>query len=78
MTQSIHKRQTYSSRGGGARCIGEGIDQIELDRKAAKAVVGEINELELTSSRSMMINTHKTVKMPWQINQISLLLKDGS
>jgi hypothetical protein len=65
MAQRIDKRETYSSSGGGARCVGEGIDQIELDRKAAKAVEGEINELGLTSSRSIILNTHKTVNRPW-------------
>ena len=58
MTQSIDKRETYSSSGDGARCVGEGIDQIELDRKAAKAVEEKIHELGITSSHSMILNTH--------------------
>ena len=55
MTQSIDKRETYSSSGDGARCVGEGIDQIELDRKAAKAVE---EKLGITSSHSMILKTH--------------------
>ena len=52
MTQSIDKRETYPSSRGGARCISEGIDQIKLDRKAAKAVERGVNELGLSTSSS--------------------------
>ena len=40
MTKEIKKygRVAYRSSGGGACCVEEGIDQVELDRKAAQVI----------------------------------------
>lgn len=45
MTKEIKKygRVAYRSSGGGACCVEEGIDQVELDRKAAQVVERKIS-----------------------------------